>query len=82
MADKEKLYKALIKSYQLAHPTKNGKIVQIEVAALWAELKKGNLEEECKHKQEELNKLAMTHKAKHLLMWSKVNRIIIIMIKD
>lgn len=73
-SDKEKLFKALLKSYKDAYPDKKNQLVQKNVVEIWNSIKKGeNVAENVNKKIQELNVVAQQKKSKMMSFWSKVS---------
>ena len=72
----EKLYNQLIVAYSAAYPDKTGKMVQLNVANIWKEMKAKNDKEQLhsvvKQQIQEWTRKSMQKKATFLGMWSKV----------
>ena len=73
---KQKFYKQFIVAYASAHPEKDGKTVQHNVAKIWKEMKNTNnsilLPNAVKKQIQEWNQKTMKKKSNLLNLWSKV----------
>ena len=74
--EKQKFYNQLIVAYTSAHPEKDGKTVQLNVAKIWKEMKNTNnsilLPNAVKKQIQEWNQKTMKKKSNLLNLWSKV----------
>ena len=74
--EKQKFHNQLIVAYTSAHPEKDGKTVQLNVAKIWKEMKNTNnsilLPNAVKKQIQEWNQKTMKKKSNLLNLWSKV----------
>ena len=74
--EKLKFFNQLIGAYTSAHPEKDGKTVQLNVAKIWKEMKNTNnsilLPNAVKKQIQEWNQKNMKKKSNLLNLWSKV----------